>query len=342
MIPHSRPDLGDAEAAAAHDVVASGQVAQGREVAAFEEEVAAFTGHDTAVAVGSGTAALQLALQALSVDGRPVLMPSYVCTALAQATRAAGGETRLADVDGDTGNLDEPPAPGDSVAAIVPHMFGRPAAAVAALAATIPVVEDLAMALGSDAGCRGVAAIASFHATKVITSGGEGGMVLTDDEGLAHEVRSRREYDGLSLDRLRGNHKMTDVAAAVGRVQLRRLPDLLARRRELASRYDERLSQVGVRRAASVPGEIPFRYVVQVEDAGAAVSVLEEQGVAARRPVPVGLHRLLGSAGAWPGTDRLLERALSLPLYPSLSDAEAQHVVDAACRALAPVAAAGA
>ena len=350
-IPHSRPCLGAREAEAAAAVIAGGAVAQGRQVTAFEEEVAGAVGRRYGVAVSSGTAALHLGLQVLlsgAGEGRRVLLPSYVCAALVQATRAAAAAPHLVDVDGDSGNLDEPPDAAACAAAIVPHMFGRRAAAVDALAQRLPVVEDLAMALGSDGvGTRGVLAICSFYATKVITSAGEGGMVLTDDEGLARQLRELRDYDGRGLDAQRWNYKLTDVAAAVGRVQVARLPELIRRRRELAARYDEALRDLPVRRPPPVPGSNEYRYVLCLEDEGIdvehAMRDLQAQGVAARRPVPQPLHRGLGlRAEDFGGAERMWRQALSLPLYPALTDAEAERVARAAGRVLGtPVATTG-
>ncbi len=333
-IPHSCPDLGEAEAAAAHAVVASGQVAAGPVVAAFEEEVAGATGRRYGVATSSGTAALQLALQALNVAGQRVLMPSYVCSALVHATHGAGGIPALADVSGRSGNMDDaPPDAGACVAVIVPHMFGRPAAATAQLAKRLPVIEDLAMALGADGvGGLGVAAVCSFFATKVITTGGEGGMVLTDDAGFAQLVAELREYDGLPVDRRRWNYKLTDVGAAIGRVQLGRLPELLQRRRSLAARYDAACRGWPAQRPPADAADITYRYVISLEPGRLddSLAAFEALGIAARRPVGASLHAALDSVGSFPGTQSMLDTALSLPLYPSLSDDQAQQVIAAA------------
>lgn len=335
-IPHSRPALGEDEARAAQRVVRANAVAQGVQVAAFEEEVAAAVGRRHGVAVSSGTTALELTLRALGAGpGDKVLVPTYVCTALVYAARGAGAEVRLVDVEADTGNLDPDAAHAAAAgctAAIVPHMFGRPAQGVGPLAAVLPLVEDLAMALGAEGvGGAGVAAVCSFYATKVITAGGEGGMVLTDDEGLADAVRGLREYDGLPLAGVRGNAKLTDLAAAVGRVQLRRLGQFVDRRRALARHYDCELADLGMRRPEPTPGDIHYRYVVSLDggQVDEAIAQLTGLGVAARRPVAAPLHRLLQAAGVFAGAERMWRGALSLPLYPSLSDDEAARVVDA-------------
>lgn len=348
MIPHSRPDLGAQEAEAAAAVVAGGAVAQGDQVRCFEDEVASVLGQRFGIATSSGTAALQLTLQAIGVRDRHVLMPSYVCSALVHAAHASGGRPLLVDVDGCTGNMEQLPAAEPTcAAAILPHMFGRASPLASRLAERLPLIEDLAMALGTEGvGTAGLAAVCSFYATKVITAAGEGGMVVTDDESLARELRAIREYDGHVLDRPRWNYKLTDVAAAVGRVQLRRLPELLARRSDLAARYDEVTGDCGFRRPD--PGQDPrvgqnhFRYVLSVpqESLQSMLQEFSDHGVGARRPVPTGLHDALSSAagsrgtgasgGLFPGTRRMLTTALSLPLYPSLTENEVQQVLAAA------------
>ena len=128
MISHSCPTVGEEEAAAASSVVSSERLAQGRQVAAFEEEMADRLGRRYAVAVSSGTAALALTLRAMGVGQSPVLIPSYVCSALLQAAHHAGGRPLLADVDERDGNLD-PSAISDASdpTIIVPLMFGQPA-----------------------------------------------------------------------------------------------------------------------------------------------------------------------------------------------------------------------
>lgn len=265
-------------------------------------------------------------------------MPSYVCSALVHATQAAGAIPVLTDVAGVSGNMDDPPHDmGGCVAAIVPHMFGRPAAATAELAKRLPVIEDLAMALGADGvGGLGVAAVCSFFATKVITTGGEGGMVLTDDAGFAQMVAELREYDGLPVDRRRWNYKLTDVGAAVGRVQLRRLPELLQRRRALAARYDDACRRWSAHRPPATAADISYRYVLTLEPARLhdSMAAFEALGIAARRPVGASLHAALDVAGSFPGTQLMLATALSLPLYPSLSEDQVQQVIAAADQVL--------
>lgn len=346
MISHSRPTLGEEEAEAARRVVLSGQLAQGREVAAFEEEVAGFIGRRYGVAVASGTAALHLGLLALGIGTADrVLMPSYVCTALLHATWALGARPVLADVDLATRNLD----PGEAVrraglvqAVILPHMFGLPAAVENFCGLGVPLIEDCAMSIGAErdgrrAGSTGELAVCSFYATKVLCAGGEGGMVLTDSAELADRVRTLREYDGLPADRLRFNYKMTDLAAAIGRVQLRRLGEFIARRRALAVVYRKALQEVAVECPPAEQGHIYHRFVVRLPGrAEELIGALERRQITARRPVFRPLHRELGEADVgYPNTATVCAGDVSLPLYPTLRDAEALAVAGAVREAMA-------
>ena len=338
-VPHSRPTIGREEAAAAHGIITSGRLAQGEEVAAFEADVADYLGRRFAVAVSSGTAALHLALASLELPGDELVgMPSHVCTALLHAARAAGMGALIADVEAQSRNLDAEDLVGkggrDCAAIILPHMFGLPANVEAVAALGRPVIEDCAMALGATGDGRKVGstseiAICSFYATKMITSGGEGGMLLTDNLELAERSRELREYDGLTADRPRYNYKMTDVAAAVGRVQLRRLDGFVARRREIAAEYDEAFSQLPVSLPIAAVGAAFHRYLLRLSDpVGDLPDRFERRGVAVRKPVPVPLHRQPGrQAAPCPEADRACERDLSIPLFPSLSRTEVDQVM---------------
>jgi perosamine synthetase len=178
-------------------------------------------------------------------------------------------------------------------------------------------------------GGLGTVGIYSFYATKVLTTG-EGGMVVADDPRLLDRVRDARDYDGRPTFAPRFNYKMTEFQAALGLSQLERLPGFLARRRALAARYGERLAAAGVARPAVPPecGHIFYRYVVRVDDAARLAGGLARRGIEAKQPVFSPLHRYMGEDG-FPGTDEAMRTALSLPIYPSLADADVETVVDA-------------
>ncbi len=338
FIPHSRPSLGEKEARAAAAVVASGQIAEGPEVAAFEREAAEHLGLGHAVCVSSGTAALYLALAAMGVGaGDEVVVPSFVCSALLHAVAAAGADPVPADIDPETLNID----PADvrtrlsrrTKAIIVPHMFGLPADLDRLLGLGVPLIEDCAQAIGAEhrgraVGSFGAAAIFSFYATKVLATG-EGGLVATASAALADHVRDVKAYDKKRDHRRRFNFKMTDIQAAVGRVQLRRLAGFIRRRREIAAVYRAALTGAGFRLPPDAPGHIYFRFVVDaLADPGRFQRLARERGIGCEPPVHTPLHRLLGIAG-FPRTENAWRRTISLPMYPSLGPAATGRIVAA-------------
>lgn len=338
MIPHSRPTIDAAAAQAAARVIRSGSLAQGKEVAAFEREVAQFLGRRHGVAVSSGTAALHLALLALGVrPGDEVLIPSYVCAALLQAVRYIGAKPVLLDVDPDELSFcpDEirKKKSRHTRALILPHPFGFPLDLKPYQKIGVPIVEDCAQAVGAKLGGKrigraGLITVLSFYATKMLTTG-EGGMLLSDDTALAQFARVRRVYDEKKEDLLAFNYKMTDFQAAIGRVQLRRLHEFLRRRKKIAAFYRKTLlkSNAEILLPKILPGVEPayHRFVFRHTRAAGLIDALNRRGIGARRPVFKPLHHYLGLRG-FPGTDTLQRELVSLPIYPSLTAQEIHRI----------------
>lgn len=340
FIPHSRPSLGEAEAKAVAEVVRGGWIAQGRQVAAFEQAMAKVTGQAQGVAVSSGTAALYLALMALGTGADDeVVIPSYVCTALWHAVRLTGAKPVLVDIEPAT-YQPSPQAVARALtrrtkAMIVPHMFGLPADIETLKSHGIPVIEDCAQTLGvtvrgTPVGGAGKLAVCSFYATKLLTAG-EGGMVLGCEESLVGRVRALRHYDEQGALDPAFNYKMTDIQAALGLCQVARLESFLARRRTIAARYQEAVQQAGLTPPWGPAGleHGYFRYVVRLlNPVDSALDRARTLGIGCRRPVYRPIHRYLGLPG-FRETDAAWERALSIPLYPVLTDHEVDRVIGA-------------
>jgi perosamine synthetase len=337
-VPHNRPTLGAEEEAAALAVLRSGWLAQGAQVRALEDEICALLGLPSghAVALSSGSAALFVALRLLGAAGRTVATPAYACAALANACHLAGGRPQFLDNAKGSPNIDLA-AVGRSAAplAIVPHMFGLPQDLSALTGCR--VIEDAAQALGASVrgvpvGLQGEVGIFSMYATKLITSGGQGGLLVSRDKALVEAARDFRAFDQRP-DRLpRMNLQMTDLQAAVGRAQLKKLPGFLARRAELFDCY----------RAAGLPlldvadpalSPVRFRAVVQTAEPQAVIAALEAEGV--RAIVPQDTWELQGDAADAPHAAALSANTVSLPLYPSLSDADAQRIARTVAMVLA-------
>lgn len=339
MIPHSKVALEEEDIAGVIGVLRSGQLAQGRVVSSLEEKSASLIGVNHAVAVSSGSAALHLSLLSLGVsEGSEVILPSYVCTALLNTTHYVGATPVLADIDPNTYNITseniKKVITDKTKAVIVPHMFGLPAHIDAILSLGIPVIEDCAHSVGATvngrkAGSFGLVSILSFYATKMLGAG-EGGMVLSNDRGLIEGIRDLRAYDERESYTVRYNYKLTDIQAALVASQLNKLSAFIQNRKEIAAIYNHGLKRAGVR-LPLVPEQrehIYYRYVILLENSLEFMKEMQKRGIECRRPVFKPLHRYLSLPG-YPITDEVWERAVSIPIYPSLTVEEAHRIVDA-------------
>jgi dTDP-4-amino-4,6-dideoxygalactose transaminase len=365
-IPVMRPWIGADEAAAAAAAVTSGWVAQGPRVAEFEEAFAAAVGARHAVALSSCTAGLHLALIAAGIGpGDEVVVPSLSFIATANAARYVGALPVFADVECATQNL--------TPATVEPHLTSRTRALILVDQAGVPadlaglqalceprgiaVIEDAACAAGSTYRGRPVGggaelAAFSFHPRKLLTTG-EGGMVVTGDGETAARLRRLREH-GMDVSAARRhasrqpvieryletgfNYRMTDVQAAIGLVQLGKLARLVARRRELAERYQALLAGIPGLITAQDPGYgttnyqsfwvlLPGDFPVGRDE---LLFMLAAKGVSARRGI-MAAHTEPAYAQhpcpPLPVTERLSSSSLILPLFHGLTEPEQDLIV---------------
>ena len=347
------PQVGDEERAAVDAVMRSGMLAQGPEVAAFEAEFAAHVDGRTCVAVSSGTSALLLGLLAAGVGaGDEVIVPSFSFAATANAVRLAGADPVFVDIEPEHFAVDPAAvaaAIGPRTAAIMPvHLYGHPAAMpeLAALAARhgLLLVEDAAQAHlaaldGRPVGSFGQVAAFSFYPTKNMTCG-EGGIVVCDDEAVARGVRLLRNQ---GMERRYANEvvgynaRMTDLAAAIGRVQLRKLPGWTTdRRRHAAALSDGLTGAVGVPPVAVGADPVWHQYTIRVPHRDAVVDALAADGVGAGVYYPTPIHRLpaYDLDLDLPETRRAAAEVLSLPVHPGLDPADVDHVITAVTAAV--------
>jgi perosamine synthetase len=366
MIPVMRPWLGPAEAAAVGEAIASGWVAQGPRVEAFEGAVAARVGATAGVAVSSCTGGLHLALVALGLrPGDDVVVPALSFVATANVVRYVGATPVFADVDARTQNLIpqtiERALTPRTRAVIVVHQAGVPAdvAAVHDLCDPrgIGVLEDAACALGSTYRGRPIGShsdlvVFSFHPRKVITTG-EGGMIVTARRDLADRLRRLRDHGasvsaadrhaspGLVVETYAEtgfNYRMSDVEAAIGLVQLQRLDAVVARRRELARRYQRWLADVpGLGIVDDPPhGEtnyqsfwvvLPDRFPITRDDLlrrMMAAGISPRRGIMAAHLEPAFSDLRHGDLAI---TEGLARRSLILPLFHELSEEQQDQVI---------------
>ncbi|HXT09029.1 MAG TPA: DegT/DnrJ/EryC1/StrS family aminotransferase [Roseiarcus sp.] len=369
MIPIALPMLGEDEADAARAAVLSGWVSQGPEVAAFEREFAARVGAAHACAVSNCTTALHLALTALEIGpGDEVITVSHSFIATANCIRYCGATPVFVDIEADTYNIDLEQAAAAITARtraiIVVHQMGMPCDLpfLAALAKShgIALVEDAACAAGSRIRVggewepvgrpRGDVACFSFHPRKVITTG-EGGMLVTADPRLDRKFRLLRQHGMNVSDAVRHaapqvifeqysevgfNYRMTDIQAAVGRGQLRRLPDLVAQRRVLAARYRELLHDIPGLRLPVEPEWAHSNwqsYCVRLPDWADQRKVMQrllDQGVATRRGIMCAHREAPYTAGRLrhdlQRSEQAQDRAILLPIYAQMGEADQARV----------------
>jgi dTDP-4-amino-4,6-dideoxygalactose transaminase len=359
-IPASGLQLGDGERAAIERVLTSGMLAQGPEVAAFEAEFAVHVAGRPCVAVSSGTSALLLGLLALGIGpGDEVIVPSFSFAATANAVVLAGARPVFVDIEPRQFTID--PAAvrtqiNDRTAAIIAvHLYGHPAALAAlteiADACGLAIVEDAAQAhlarlAGRPVGTFGSAAAFSFYPTKNMTTG-EGGMVVCADEATARRVRLLRNQgmeQRYANEVVGYNARMTDLQAAIGRVQLSHLPEWTNIRRRNAAVLTDALGDVVARSGLVLPPVAPaaepawHQYTVRAPDRDDLVEQLSDLGVPTGVYYPTPIHRLpaYDLDLDLPQTTAAARQVLSLPVHPNLSAAQLDHIVAAIERAVSP------
>ncbi len=330
MISHNRPTFGKEEEQAATRVIRSGWVVQGKDVENFENEFCNFLGlpDGYAVALSSGTAALFMALWALGAKEKKVAFPAYACSALRNAVAMIGAQEICIDVAQNSPNINlNALSQSDADIAIVPHMFGIPADI--SNVDNKDIIEDCAQALGAQVngipvGLRGRLGIYSFYATKLMTSGGHGGMVVSKDKTLVDAVRDYREFDQRRDNKKRFNFHMTDIQAAIGRVQLKELQNFLRHRSEIFELYRQaELPLLDVISDNLLP--VRYRAVFLTERPREIIKSLLTADV--ESIVPVEDWELLGKKELFPNAFNISQHSVSLPIYPSLSIADVKKVI---------------
>jgi perosamine synthetase len=334
IIPHSRPTISEEDMNCVVANLRSGLLACGEEVARFEQDLSSYIGVQGGVATNSGTSALHLALEALDVGpGDEVVVPSYVCASVLHAVKCTGASPVLADIGLGNYNIAPKSVAGritkDTKGMIVPHLFGIAADIGELLQLNVPIIEDCAQSIGAEykgrkLGSYGILSTFSFKATKLVTTG-HGGMVVTNSREMLEKLRDLAKYDELDKYHASHNYLLTDFQAALGRSQLKRLGPFIERRLGIAEIYDDVFRNIGQNRREVGDG-IMFRYVVDVDNADRYIEAMKKGGIYCARPVFKPLHEYTVADDEFPNTERAMNRTVSIPIYPSLSDKEIEYV----------------
>jgi len=371
----AEPIIGDDERQNIAEVLESGRFVQGLFVEQFEEEWADYVGVNHAVAVTNGTVAIQLALNVLGLEpGDEVVVPSLTFGSTATAVIHQGGIPVFADIDRELYTLDHHDLErcvSDRTAAIMPvHLYGQPAEMDEirefADARDIAVIEDAAQAHGAEyrgnrVGSIGDVGCFSFYATKNITSG-EGGMVTTDDDELAEELRSLRNHGLVNRDthvKVGYNYRMSELHAAVGAKQVERLPGFNTKRRRLSERLADELDDLDWLDPVTVPDYVDHAYFwapfeVRTDVIGLSGKEvwrrLKERGVETRHRYNKPLyeqpafveHKGFNSEFPWsendadhdyssmslPNVEDVVGKMIGLPNHPGLEEEEVEYVIE--------------
>jgi UDP-4-amino-4,6-dideoxy-N-acetyl-beta-L-altrosamine transaminase len=367
ILPYGHQTIEADDIEAVVKTLASDFLTTGPEVGAFETDLAEATGASHVAVLNSGTSALHATYAAVGVgSGDEVVMPPLTFAATANAALYCGARPVFVDIDAATGLVDPAQVEGAITprtrAIVAVDYAGQPAdyVALARIAERhgVPIVADAAHSLGATDAGRAVGTLAyattlSFHPVKLITTG-EGGAVLTNDPGVHARVTAFRSHgmvaersrltrdDGPWYAEMQGlgfNYRMTDIQSALGRSQLRKLAAFLSRRRAIASRYDSDLSSIS---GIDLPGRREgtesawHLYVVRVQDPSrrrAVFDALRRRGIGVQvHYLPVYRHPYYEDLGYAPGlcphAEDFYARAMSLPIYPGLSDSDVSRVID--------------
>ena len=351
MIPIAKPQIDEAEIRAVSDVLRSGMIAQGQRVADFEQAFAEYTGVDHAVAVNSGTAALHAGLLAHDIGpGDEVITSPFSFIATANTILYTGARPVFSDISPDTFNLDPEQVTAkitDKTKAIMPvHLYGHPADMKAyeeiAEDYDLALVEDACQAHGASfngkkAGSFGTGAF-SFYPTKNMTTS-EGGMITTDDEKVASRARMVREHGSRQRymhEMLGYNLRMTDICAAIGIEQLKKLDDYTSARQQNAKKLNEGLRDVKALTCPAVRegcSHVFHQYTIRTQDRDDLSSFLRDKGIGTgiHYPIPIHLqpyYRELGYNDSLPVAEELSDEVLSLPVHPQVTGEDINFIID--------------
>lgn len=360
MIPIAKPDIGDEEIRAVAEVLKSGIIASGPEVAEFEKEFAHYTGVKYAVAVNSGTAALHAALLANDIGkGDEVITTPFSFIATANSILFTGAKPVFVDIEPETFNINpeliEEKITENTKVIMPVHLYGHPAKMDEIMEIVnehnLVLIEDACQSHGAEYRGKKVGSFGcgtfSFYPTKNMTTG-EGGMITTNDDEVAEKacmIRNHGSRERYLHEMLGYNLRMTDISAAIGRVQLGKLEKYIEKRRENAKVLNEGLGDLD---CIQIPTEVDccrhvyHQYTVRTDHRENIVSSLQKANIGYGIHYPIPIHKQpiydkLGYKDKLPEAEKAAEKVLSLPVNPSIGDEEIYQVIDAVKKGLSGI-----
>lgn len=326
-IPHNSPTLDKEELSASERVLNSNWLSQGNETQNFENEFCEFLGlpEGHAVAVSSGTAALYLSIWVLNGKDKNIALPTYACTALYNSIKMNSAIPYFIDTEIDSPNIDiNQLNKSNCDLAIIPHTYGFP---VDLNKIKIPfIIEDCCQSLGSyyqntHTGLFGDISVFSFYVSKIITSGGQGGMIVSKNKYLIDKIKDYRDFD-MKTDMIgRFNFQMTEIQAAIGRVQLSKLPIFLNRRKEIYSLYKE--SGLELESSHENSTQNNYRVIVKTNQPLNFIKKLESNNI--KSIIPIQEKELLIPS---PNSVSYSNNTISLPIYPKLTNTQITKIIN--------------
>ncbi|MDW8055326.1 MAG: DegT/DnrJ/EryC1/StrS family aminotransferase [Elusimicrobiota bacterium] len=346
MIRHSMPSVYDVKSILRdiNKIFKYRYFAENKFVAQFEKALCKFFGSKYAVCVSSGTAALHLALNSLGVDTHSeVIIPAYTCAAILNSVLYTGAKPVIVDVDIEDGNINymniKKAITKKTAAIIVPHMFGFPVKDIKIIVELgIPVIEDTTQSLGARVnnklvGTFGKINVLSFYATKLITTFGEGGAILTDDEKIYKIIKDIKEYDKKTEFKIRYNYKLAEIQAIMGIYQMKNVYRVINKRRKIFEYYKNELKNCNKIKILS-PKEntepVFYRFILQLknENLKYCIQKFKSFGIEVARPVYLPLDKYYLGKFVCKNAKMLYDTTLSLPIYPDLRKSDLNYIVD--------------
>jgi len=347
IIPVAKPIIGEEEREAVDRVLRSGNLAQGLEVEAFEGEFSSLVSKNYCIAVNSGTSGLHIALIAAGIGpGDEVIVPSFTFAATANSVALTGAKPVFVDIDPRTFNINptaiEAAITSRTRAIQVVHLYGQPASMKEIMTIStryqLLVFEDAAQAHFASfdqkpVGTFGETGVFSFYPTKNMTSG-EGGMITTASQDIARRCRMLRNQgmETRYANEIIGlNNRMTDLHAAIGRIQLTKLAKWTAQRRSNAQFFDENLTSVVIPYVAPSAFHVYHQYTIRIEGQSRDdfLAEMNKRGIGCGVYYPKAVHRLpsYNEGGDLPETERACSEVISIPVHPSLTEQELEKIV---------------